>query len=295
MGLTREIINIVILGCDSSHLESYHSVINNPKFKFYKKINIQTLWGSDFNQAKEKGSKLNILNIIESIEDVSLTNIDLVMVIGRYGSDHYLPAKYAIENKVFTFIDKPFTDNYKEALHLNKISNKNKTKIISFSPLKFCDEIKDINKLISTYKGKPYLTTITIPFLTNSISDLSKNEFSFYSIHSIEMALEIYKTVHENIIVQTNSNGFIVIIKLMDNNTVILNYPYKSNEIFSLNLFWENNHRNFNIDLDGDFYSNSLEIIYSEVVDKNNNAPLETALESVKIIDIIRKKLKDDL
>ena len=134
-------IKIAMLGSDSSHTDAYCELTNLGKSNISRNANVEILWGENFNETKEKAKKYNIKSVSKNLEDINFENIDLVMVVGRFGNSHFEPAKLAIENKIPTFIDKPFTNNLLEAIDLAESAKKNNSKLISFSPLRFADEI----------------------------------------------------------------------------------------------------------------------------------------------------------
>ena len=110
-----------MLGSDSSHTDAYCELTNISKSNISRKANVEILWGENFNETKEKAKKYNIKSVSKNLEDINFENIDLVMVVGRFGNSHFEPAKLAIENKIPTFIDKPFTNNLLDSRWLSPL------------------------------------------------------------------------------------------------------------------------------------------------------------------------------
>ena len=131
-----------MLGSDSSHTDAYCELTNLGKSNISRNANVEILWGENFNETKEKAKKYNIKSVSKNLEDINFENIDLVMVVGRFGNSHFEPAKLAIENKKKLVKPKKMLLDGVPMAHFLLVDNRNKT-------LNRGNDYEQINKILS--------------------------------------------------------------------------------------------------------------------------------------------------
>ena len=284
-------IKIAMLGSDSSHTDAYCELTNISKSNISRKANVEILWGENFNETKEKAKKYNIKSVSKNLEDINFENIDLVMVVGRFGNSHFEPAKLAIENKIPTFVDKPFTNNLLEAIDLAESAKKNNSKLISFSPLRFADEIILLRK--NYVKNlRPLNLIVTSPLITKTVPGEGTKSIYFYSIHAVDICLSLIKSKPESLIARRVNDAVMADLVFENGSSTSLNLTYNQKEIYHVISFEDGFVNSINIDPYGKYYANTLDYLlnYFHKGDKEE-FNIDQAIDSIAIIDAIERSL----
>jgi len=183
-------IRIALLGSDSTHTEAFASRINKLDGPYYGVAKVTSIWGEDYDQANIKASALGIDRVSNTPAE-ALANADLAMVIGRFGESHFQTAMMAIEARIPTFVDKPFTVDIQQARNLATAAREQNVYLASASPLRFAKEVYELKAIISSRVG---LKCVTASVPANCIdlgSDPRLNSSFFYGIHGLEVMFEI--------------------------------------------------------------------------------------------------------
>lgn len=287
MGIVRK-LNIAFLGCDSTHVEAYAKVLKRDEFR--ERATVTCLWGKNKAQSKAKAAELQIDTCLETLDAMELKGIDLCLVLGRYGKDHIYPALSSIAAGIPTYIDKPFADKLEDADAIITAATDRSVPIMSFSALKYADEVIAAKALMQSEK-EVYLIIATCPFNTNSISDLADPGFSFYAIHAVDMLLEVAGSKISGIrSVCENSNGILANIAFESGLSGILNLPYSSEEIFRLSCYSRSGIHDYDINLDGEFYANTISVLLDHLVENQTEiAPIRLSREAIALLNEIEK------
>ena len=80
-------IRIGMIGADSTHTEAWSRLVNLPEGPLYGQAQVVKLWGEDRDQARAKANDCRIPAVVDTPED-ALTEVDLAMIVNRYGDDH---------------------------------------------------------------------------------------------------------------------------------------------------------------------------------------------------------------
>jgi predicted dehydrogenase len=180
-------LNISIIGSDSTHTDAYAYYLNCTNM--FKGVKCTSLWGADYSQAKIKAKKLNIVTVYESLDEAILS-ADLVIIALRYGEDHFLPAKRSLELGRPTFVDKPFVNSIDEANKLSHLSKLLKTPLSSFSPVSLHDDFTDLKSCALRLKSGDKIS-ISSPANSLLIKEKKASSIFYYGIHAIDLLLSI--------------------------------------------------------------------------------------------------------
>lgn len=293
MGGEAGMIRIAMLGCDSSHTEAYAELLHKAGSKFYGRARIEWLWGEDMGQATAKAAAVGIANVLTSLDDDRMKEADFIMVNGRYGDSHFIPARKAIESGKPVYVDKPFTNNYSEAVALKELAEENKVLLRSFSPLRYATEIVQAKKRIVS-AGKIYAAVVSGPANTNAIEHPKAKKLHFYAVHAADILVSVFGTGVRTIRAKRTSDGIWVDLSYNDRNAV-LNLPLDVKEFYHLALFGTGNVIACSADPYGDFYERTMEVLLNEMLlAPGNNTEIEEACESILILDSIERSLTEN-
>jgi predicted dehydrogenase len=285
-------IKIAILGCDSTHTEAYTTLINEVEGPFYNKAKVCWIWGEDHHQALEKAAILKIETVLDSPDSEILKSADLIMVVGRFGDSHFKPAISAIKSGRPVFVDKPFTNSDQEAVQLIQLAEERNVPLVSFSPLRFADEIVSLR---DQYPDNSKIQTViaTSPMITRTIHDERVNSVYFYSVHAIDMLLSLVKKRPVSVNAHRHSNGVWVDILFDDQSISALNLTIDQPETYQVTLFdLDGRIITVNMDPDGPYYRNTLAFLFKNLENlKSDSAPLIQSLDSIRVLTAVEKSL----
>jgi predicted dehydrogenase len=287
-------IKIAILGCDSTHTEAYTRLINDLNSPFFEYARVCWIWGEDLQQATEKSLSLGIDNVLESLDHIALMHADLIMVIGRFGDSHYRPAMCAIESGKPVFVDKPFTNCNIEARELIEAAKKRKVLLISFSPLRFSNEIKSLSK---KYTESSNIQTIiaTSPMITRTIQDERVNSVYFYSIHAVDVLLSLLKKRPVSVKAHRHKNGVWAEIIFNDQTISVLNLTIDQPETYQVTVFdFDGSIATIKIDTEGAYYRNTLEYLFGCLQTQHaNQVPHTQSLDAIRVLTALDRSLSE--
>lgn len=277
---------IAFLGADSTHTEAFGQIINGPKSKFSSIAKVISIWGKDFLQAQEKGKLIGVERVCDSIEG-ALEGIDLAMVIGRFGCDHFLPASISLSRSIPTFVDKPYTVSLDEAIALSEMAARQNTLLASSSPLRFCKEMVIAKDLISRSSKKGFVT-VSIPLNCVDLgSDPRLDSAFFYGIHGVEILLELIGNRLIDFVVERRGFGIEVKILFEGGKVSYLKFIKDMPEDYFIQIIDEDNSNILKVELDGSYYLKEVEMILGDFIRGMPFVPIESSISAIKILEAV--------
>ena len=282
-------IKIAFIGCDSTHTEAYAKLFNFESSPLFGKAIVKSIYGESLEQAKEKAKKLNIHEISESLES-AIEDVDLVMVIGRFGESHYKPTVEIIKKGIPVFVDKPFTVDINQAKKLSDLSKNFGTKLCSSSPLRFCKEVLEWKEKLKKISHDLLSINVTVPANCTDLGpDPRLNNSFFYGIHGIEILLELSGHDILRIDYQYHKSKINVILTSSDKKNHVLNLLTDVSEFYWLDIHTKKESFHRNINLDESYYKNVGEFLIYDFINGKKTVNLESTLLAVSILDHIEK------
>jgi len=282
-------IKIAFIGCDSTHTEAYAKLFNFESSPLFGKAIVKSIYGESLQQAKEKAKKLNIQEVSESLES-AIKDVDLVMVIGRFGESHYKPTVEIIKKGIPVFVDKPFTVDINQAKKLSDLSKNFDTKLCSSSPLRFCDEVLDWKEKLKNISHDLLSINVTVPANCTDLGpDPRLNNSFFYGIHGIEVLLELSGHDIISIDYQYHKSKISVILTNSDNKNYILTLLTDVSEFYWVDIHTKKESFHTNINLDESYYKNVGEFLIDDFIKGKKTVNIESTLLAISILDHIEK------
>ncbi len=190
---------IGIIGSENSHTIAIAKEINiNKRIEGFT---IEHVWGETDELAKKASDEGKIPNIVSDPEEM-LGKIDAVICDHRHAKYHLDAVRPFVEQKVPTFVDKPFCFESKKGEEFLAMAREKGTPITSFSILShqktfqaFAEELKTIGDINAGATSGP--------------CDL-KSQYGgvfFYGIHQVDMALNAFGyDVKKAYVLRSNDN-----------------------------------------------------------------------------------------
>ncbi len=283
---------IAFLGADSTHTEAFGELINGTQSKFSGKAKVISIWGKDFFQAQEKSGLIGIGRVCHTAEE-ALEGVDLAMVIGRFGDDHFLPASIALSRSIPTFVDKPFTSTLEEAKDLKDLAMKQNTLLASSSPLRFCKEIALFKEIISRSGGGGH-TTVSAPLNCIDLGlDQRLNSAFFYGIHGVEILLELEDSNVIDFKIENKEFGLEVKVLFEDGKVSFLKFVKDMPEDYFIEFIDGDKVSKAKVVLDGSYYLKEVEMILSDFIRGKSFIPIESSISAIRILEEVEARSKN--
>jgi len=144
----RDVIQIGVIGVDSSHLPEFTRRINERNGRGETRCRVTEFWTDgkhDMPEAEVNRWKLD--TVAHGAKpapqlDRMLDRVDAAMVLTVNGNRHLAHALPAIKRGLTTYIDKPLTCNLGEAIQLRRAVREHGARCYSASSLRFAPEIE---------------------------------------------------------------------------------------------------------------------------------------------------------
>jgi predicted dehydrogenase len=175
----NDMLRLGLVGVNTSHADAFSRIFNgdDKQGPQIETARITTLWGNDLARNEELQQRHRIETLVTNPNDM-IGNIDGVLIIDDTGggATHVDLARPFIEAGVPTFIDKPMTVNYEDAVELFDLAAKHGTLLTSSSALRFPVELDDAAKARIAEIGK-----------ISSLVSVGPGEWFYYGVHAVEL------------------------------------------------------------------------------------------------------------
>jgi hypothetical protein len=281
------VIRIAFLGSDSTHADAFAKLINIEGGNFMDRARVVSIWGTNVKETRDKALALNIPRVAKDPED-ALKGVDLAMVIGRFGDSHMVPASIALRKGIPTFIDKPFTAGMEDAMVIVDQAKRHGTRFFSASPLRFANEVIACKQAVGR---SPDFKELFVACPQNCIelgNDVRFESIFFYGAHVLEIVLEVMGFEVQSFEFVKKKSQTTVFLGYEKNHAVI-HLVRDINEFYSMTAYSTSKAIKTDIRLDGTYYTNLLEFILHDFIEKGEVVPVESSLKAVAILSEIDK------
>ncbi len=181
---------IGIIGTENSHAADFSRLINVPLQDGslrYPDCRVTVVYGHDLEASRQLVSKYGIDRIAESVEEM-VGQVDAVMITARDGKYHREFAEPFLRAGIPAFIDKPFTVDPAETLHLIRLAKEKNVPLCGGSSVKFSEDLQALRQLIEHPEHPILGGSVAAPIYVES----EYSGFYFYASHLVEMTLEVF-------------------------------------------------------------------------------------------------------
>ena len=177
-------IRIGMIGADSTHTEAWTQLVNPADSPLHGRAQVVKLWGEDAEQARAKAQEWQIPEVVETPAE-ALEDVDLAMVVNRYGEDHPPHARLAIETGLPTFVDKPFANELKDVHSLVRLAAERDVPLMSCSALRYAGEVMELQERMAGF-GALNCAVVSGAAAGDFPDPRAMHPF-FYGIHATEL------------------------------------------------------------------------------------------------------------
>ena len=271
-----------MIGAENSHSRHIATLCNIEK---KAPIRVPMIWGERPKFAKDVSEKGGIPEIVKDWRDM-LGKVDAVMIDHRHPGPHYEAARFFLENRVPTFVDKPFTWKLREAKALVDLARDKRTSVITFSSIPIQSEFQAFKRTLAK-SGPIRAINSTGPCDLRS----RYGGVFFYGIHQVDSAVELLGTnVKRASLARSGPNG-IATLFFSDGPMVTMNCIKEGGGGFHWTACTDKGiltHRNAK---DGNLYLATIRTLHEWL--KAGKAPMsrERMLAPIAVLEAMQKSL----
>jgi predicted dehydrogenase len=222
-------IQIGMIGADSTHTEAYASLVNVPGAPLSGRAQVVKLWGEDRSQAQAKAEQCAIPQVVDDPAG-ALQGVDLVMVCNRYGDDHPPYARMAIEAGLPTFVDKPFANDVGEARALAKLATAHRVPLLSCSAVRYAAEVLALQERLADFG--PINCVVASGQAAGDFPNPRARHPFFYGIHPVELLHTLLGPGAEAVTTQRTPRCDIGLVHYEDGRQGVVNLLQKSPSLY---------------------------------------------------------------
>lgn len=198
--------NIVILGCENSHANTFLNFIRDDAK--YSDINVVGVYSDDAEAAAKLNEKYGVS--VMSAFDAAVGKVDGVIITARHGDNHFKYASPYIASGVPMFIDKPITVGEDEAIEFMRLCRSNGVKVTGGSSCIHDEFVQSLKKARLENDGGDTLGgSVRAPISMEN----AYGGFFFYAQHLVEILLEIFGRYPVSVITTKNGKNITAIVK----------------------------------------------------------------------------------
>jgi predicted dehydrogenase len=283
-------------GPSSYHARSFSSIINGfdpekvPEDWPVHKIRahgarIESVWDENIDAAGELAGVFSIPRVEKKIEDV-IKNVDGVIIVDDITMTHQKRAPFFLKEGLPVFIDKPLSNNVKEAYDLISIAKKNGALLMSTSALRYSKEALEAEDAIKN--AGPVDCAVAIC----QGQYMGSENLIHYGIHPLELAYSILGAGAEFVQNIGEKGRNIVKISYRDGRTLMLLVFPEMAQIFQLNLYGKEDAVSIVVEDWDYFYWSMLDTFIRMINEKKPPVPLSETLEIIQILTLGMESLK---
>ena len=201
-------MNLAIIGADSTHTENFAGIINRGLAG--PGLRVTRLWGADPEQARAKALETGVDQVVEKPEH-AMDGVDAVLVLNRWGPDHFAPAMQAVDRGLPLFVDKPLCDDPREAITLVRAAADAGIPLMSASAVRYDTALRQMLQRLPAL-GRTRSIMFTLP-----------QNWQLYGVHAVDVMHAVFGVGAVDVTSIRSELGDVVTIRWPDGQVGIAN------------------------------------------------------------------------
>ena len=201
-------MNFAIIGADSTHTENFAGIINRGLAG--PGLRVTKLWGADAAQARAKALETGIDRVVDAPEQ-AMQDVDAVLVLNRWGPDHFAPAMQSVDRGLPLFVDKPLCDDPQEAVSLVRAAAAVGVPLMSASAVRYDRALRELLQRLPDL-GRTRSIMFTLP-----------QNWQLYGVHAIDVMHAVFGVGALDVTSIRSELGDVVTIRWPDGQLGIAN------------------------------------------------------------------------
>ena len=201
-------MNFAIIGADSTHTENFAGIINRGLAG--PGLRVTKLWGADAAQARAKALETGIDEVVQAPEQ-AMQDVDAVLVLNRWGPDHFAPAMQSVDRGLPLFVDKPLCDDPQEAVTLVRAAAAAGVPLMSASAVRYDRAFRQLLEHLPDL-GRTRSIMFTLP-----------QNWQLYGVHAIDVMHTVFGVGAQDVTAIRGELGDVVTVRWPDGQVGIAN------------------------------------------------------------------------
>ena len=197
-----------IIGADSTHTENFAGIINRGLAG--PGLRVTKLWGANPAQARAKALETGVAEVVDAPEQ-AMQDVDAVLVLNRWGPDHFAPAMQAVERGLPLFVDKPLCDDPQEAVTLVRAAAEAGVPLMSASAVRYNRAFRQLLERLPGL-GRTRSILFTLP-----------QNWQLYGVHAVDVMHAVFGVGAVDVTSIRNESGDVVTIRWPDGQVGVAN------------------------------------------------------------------------
>lgn len=216
-------IRFGIVGAENSHCAAIAKLCNVQKRLHARVV---CVWGEAPRYAKAAAEAGAIPCIVRDWREMA-GHVDGVMIDHRHAAPHAEVARFFLERRIPTFVDKPFTYRLREARALCALARRKRTPLTSFSVIPQEKNFQQFKRACGR------LGTLANVMTTGPVDIRSRyGGIFFYGVHQVDAIVELLGTDAERVSVIPHGGGGVAVLTYRNGPTVTMNLVDNGNGTF---------------------------------------------------------------
>ena len=178
-------IRIGMIGADSTHTEAWTQLVNPADSPLHGRAQVVKLWGEDAEQARSKAAEWQIPEVVGTPAE-ALTDVDLAMVVNRYGDDHPPHARLALEAGLYRHL---WTSHLRTRWRMftawSSLAAEGDVPLMSCSALRYAGEVMELQERMKEF-GALNCAVVSGAAAGDFPDPRALHPF-FYGVHAVEL------------------------------------------------------------------------------------------------------------
>ena len=274
-------IRIGMIGADSTHTEAWTQLVNPADSPLHGRAQVVKLWGEDAEQARAKAKEWQIPEVVETPAE-ALADVDLAMVVNRYGEDHPPHARLAIEAGLPTFVDKPFANDMEDVHSLVRLAAKRDVPLMSCSALRYAGEVMELQERMAGF-GALNCAVVSGAAAGDFPDPRAMHPF-FYGIHATELLHTLLGSGAEAVTTRRTERCDIGLVHYADGRQGVVNLLHATPGLYHGAVFGADGWGEADIVDGGRFYTETLARVIQMAVSGETPFPIAWSVEVMAIM-----------
>lgn len=172
-------VRVGLVGVNTSHADAFSRLLQGDSAEAIDGARLVAIWGEQRDRRDQLAAEHRIESVVDDPADM-VSRIDLALVIddrgkaATPGASHRELATIFLEGGIPTFVDKPLTQHFSDAVHLLDLARRRGVPLTSSSSLRYAPELRELTRELEPHGG-----------LTSMIG-VGPNDWYYYGIHVAE-------------------------------------------------------------------------------------------------------------
>ena len=284
-------IRIGMIGADSTHTEAWTQLVNCPGGPLYGQAQVVKLWGEDGDQARAKAGACQIPAVVDAPAD-ALIDVDLAMIVNRYGDDHPPHARLAIEAGLPTFVDKPFANDMDDVHALVSLAARRNAPLTSCSALRYAGEVLALQEEMAGFG--PLNCAVVSGAAAGDFPDPRAKHPFFYGIHATELAHTLLGGGAQAVTTRRTDRCDIGLIHYDDGRQGVVNLLHRTPGFYHAAVFGAEGRGEADVVDAERFYAGTLARVIQMAASGEPPFPIAWAVEVMAIMAALARSAEED-